>query len=332
MSAVPPQTGLLGDVPLQFGHYTYVRILGSAVSSIMLLVRDQSGQYYAAKVVKRESLLTGSNMEHFERELRLFESIHHQNIVQFVTTIYTPDLIFLVMEYCRCGDLLGLILRCDGLEEFQVASVAYDILCALQYLHERGIVHRDLKPENILMDHQGIAKLADFGLSAQVTQRELVATPCGSLEYMAPEVLSGNEYDGRCSDIWSFGVLVYTMCAGKLPWNSRNEAEIGAQIMRGHFMRLSRGSQELCVLVERMMSPRPEDRPTAAQLLEDPWVTRMQAARVARGQGIKKANTIKSERSVIGERSITRRRLVVRPQITWSPSLDIGKPWNLQLS
>jgi serine/threonine protein kinase len=312
------------EIPVTFGSYEFVRIIAHGTYSVIALVRDLVTRLPAAcKIVSRDLLVEESLLEFFERELRIHESITHPNIVQFIDVIYHSKLIFIIMEYCDNGDLLHMIDPRNGMPEMRVQCITYDVLCALHYLHERNIVHRDLKPENILVNDEGDVKLADFGLSNHMIRNGLLDTPCGSLGYIAPEVLLGMEYDGRQSDIWSFGVILYAMCSGILPWRSRNEAEIRAQVVHRDFARPPNVSNEAWAMIERMMRANPGDRPTAGELLEDPWLAGVARQRKHRRvSGLKKSASVDSGRLSGISAPPVRRRLIVRPQMISSTSFE----------
>jgi serine/threonine protein kinase len=145
------ELGAVIEIPRQFGEYTYVRTIGSAASSVVLLVVDRTGCPYAAKVVKRELLIANSHLEYFEREIRLLQIIRHPNIVRLHEILYQTDNIVVVMEFCEHGDLFEHLARHGALPFSQLRFFIYPLLNALQHLHEKGFAHRDVKPETILV-------------------------------------------------------------------------------------------------------------------------------------------------------------------------------------
>uniref|UniRef100_A0A4W6G2W6 non-specific serine/threonine protein kinase n=1 Tax=Lates calcarifer TaxID=8187 RepID=A0A4W6G2W6_LATCA len=192
--------------------------------------------------------------------------------------------VFLVTELMKGGELLDKILRQKFFSEREASAVLYTITKTVEYLHVQGVVHRDLKPSNILyVDESGNAesiRICDFGFAKQLrAENGLLMTPCYTANFVAPEVLKKQGYDAAC-DIWSLGVLLYTMLTGFTPFANGPEdtpEEILARIGSGKFS-LSGGywtsvSTEAKDLVSKMLHVDPHQRLTAGQVLRHPWVT-----------------------------------------------------------
>ncbi|XP_037374284.1 MAP/microtubule affinity-regulating kinase 3-like [Talpa occidentalis] len=113
----------------------------------------------------------------------------------------------------------------------EVHHLFHQILAALSHCHTWGVAHRDLKPENLLLDRHQNIKLADFALSAQFSVAALLKTPCGSLQFVAPEILRRQEYSGPAADVWSLGVVLYDMVTGKLPFEGTSLGELRARVL-----------------------------------------------------------------------------------------------------
>uniref|UniRef100_A0A671X159 Ribosomal protein S6 kinase n=1 Tax=Sparus aurata TaxID=8175 RepID=A0A671X159_SPAAU len=192
--------------------------------------------------------------------------------------------VFLVTELMKGGELLDKILRQKFFSEREASAVLYTITKTVEYLHVQGVVHRDLKPSNILyVDESGNAesiRICDFGFAKQLrAENGLLMTPCYTANFVAPEVLKKQGYDAAC-DIWSLGVLLYTMLTGFTPFANGPEdtpEEILARIGSGKFS-LTGGywtsvSTEAKDLVSKMLHVDPHRRLTAGQVLRHPWVT-----------------------------------------------------------
>lgn len=148
------------------------------------------------------------------------------------------------------------------------------ILEGMQYLHSRNIVHRDIKPDNILLDSNNKAKICDFGVSTVVGESGLTAGFCGSLAYMAPEVLNcpvGSEYVAKCSDCWSLGVLSYVMVTGRLPWSRDDFNTIRREAQEGKYIIPDTVSRSCANLIRRLMNPIVSERLTVEEALRHPW-------------------------------------------------------------
>ncbi|KAF3836417.1 hypothetical protein F7725_028975 [Dissostichus mawsoni] len=208
----------------------------------------------------------------------------HPNIITLKDVYDDGRSVFLVTELMKGGELLDKILRQKFFSEREASAVLYTITKTLEYLHVQGVVHRDLKPSNILyVDESGNAesiRICDFGFAKQLrAENGLLMTPCYTANFVAPEVLKKQGYDAAC-DIWSLGVLLYTMLTGFTPFANGPEdtpEEILARIGSGKFS-LTGGywnsvSAEAKDLVSKMLHVDPHRRLTAGQVLRHPWVT-----------------------------------------------------------
>jgi serine/threonine protein kinase len=259
-------------IPIHFSHYTYVKTLGEGCSSAVILVRDRySSNLYACKVVSRRYLVEQDMFGPFEQEVRLLPTLQQSNIIRFVDIVFETEVIFVIMEYCSQGDLFRHIVARGVLQEGRACEIFRGIADAVRFIHERGIVHRDLKPENILLDHNFTPKIADFGLCHIAAPNSFLSTPCGSPLYAAPEVIAGGPYDGRKADVWSLGVLLFTMVTGLLPWSSRNQVELFRQIREEVIEIPTTVSPALQELLRRMLERNTVARPSIAEVCNDPW-------------------------------------------------------------
>lgn len=214
-------------IPRTFGRYTFHSMLGTGSSSVVCLVcESRTKQFFAAKVVDRESLIKEGRLEYFERELRIMSTMQHPNILNLLDVFYLQDVIIMILDYCSNGDLLTYIYQHGTLGLPTIRSMLHQFVTALDYLHSRGIAHRDLKPENILIDENNNVKLADFGLTKEKQTGKMMQTMCGTMYYTAPEVLLHRQYDGRKADIWSVGVITSLLVHGSLPWRSEDDVGI----------------------------------------------------------------------------------------------------------
>ena len=250
------------------GKYEFVKSIGSGSFAHVVLVKDpKTQQLYACKIVKRSFLLENKLFRMFEQEVRLMESFDHPNIVKIHDVVFSNDFIFLVMEYCSNGELYSYIASNCFLNEREVIRLTRQILLALSYLHKKKIAHRDIKPENILLDDSRNAKIADFGICRQCKDDELMKTQCGSIFYVAPEILQNLPYDGLKADIWSLGVVVYSMTTGKLPWTEVNHTLLVNQILNKEILYPKCMNIDLKNLIKAMLNRDTQTRATADELL-----------------------------------------------------------------
>ena len=261
------------NIPKQFGKYELVKKIGTGSFSAVVLCRHiQTRAYYACKVVCRQLLVEQNIFDRFEQEVRVLQSLRHPNIVHLEHIVYTEDNIYLIMEYCMRGELFKYIASIGPLEEGLVIRMFRQIAEALDFVHSHNIAHRDLKPENILLDQDMNAKLADFGLCHATSAQKLLVTPCGSPFYAPPEIINNVEYDGKRADVWSLGVVLYTMATGSLPWTETNQTQLFQQIREADIVIPSRLHPALRELLQMMLQRDPAKRPTTREILEFPWL------------------------------------------------------------
>ncbi|KAL1770401.1 ribosomal protein S6 kinase alpha-2, partial [Sigmodon hispidus] len=207
----------------------------------------------------------------------------HPNIITLKDVYDDGKFVYLVMELMRGGELLDRILRQRCFSEREASDVLYTIARTMDYLHSQGVVHRDLKPSNILyMDESGnpeSIRICDFGFAKQLrAENGLLMTPCYTANFVAPEVLKRQGYDAAC-DVWSLGILLYTMLAGFTPFaNGPDDTpeEILARIGSGKYA-LSGGNWDFISdaakdVVSKMLHVDPQQRLTAVQVLKHPWI------------------------------------------------------------
>ncbi|KAM9665306.1 ribosomal protein S6 kinase alpha-2 [Trichechus inunguis] len=207
----------------------------------------------------------------------------HPNIITLKDVYDDGKYVYLVMELMRGGELLDRILRQRCFSEREASDVLCTITKTMDYLHSQGVVHRDLKPSNILyMDESGnpeSIRICDFGFAKQLrAENGLLMTPCYTANFVAPEVLKRQGYDAAC-DVWSLGILLYTMLAGFTPFaNGPDDTpeEILARIGSGKYA-LSGGNWDSISdaakdVVSKMLHVDPHQRLTAVQVLKHPWI------------------------------------------------------------
>ena len=220
--------------PKKIGPYILRGTVGDGAFSVVKLVcHEQTHQYYACKIVPRSRIATESLQARFEAEIRINQQLHHPGIVHLFDMLKDENNYYIIMEFCPNGELFQYIVDRNHLSEEEAKPFVRQILETLDYIHKQGISHRDMKPENLLMDQTGRVKFSDFGLSRFIPSNGLVDTPCGSPCYASPECISGRPYNGKTTDVWSFGVILYAMLTGQLPWTKRNQQQLFAQIKRG---------------------------------------------------------------------------------------------------
>jgi len=214
--------------------------------------------------------------ETLANEIDILGSIHHPNVVNMRAIFDTEDILFIVMELMEGGELYEEIVKRKTFTEKDAAEITRQLCEALSYLHDRGIVHRDLKLENLLLKKKNSLeiKLADFGLS-KLYSGQALQTACGTPFYVAPDVLLGTGY-GPAVDMWSVGVLIYVLLSGRLPFAADSDAELFRLIIAGNLVwkspQFDTVSAEAKDLIQKLIVVEPDDRWTAKQALEHPWI------------------------------------------------------------
>ncbi|XP_012730014.2 ribosomal protein S6 kinase-related protein [Fundulus heteroclitus] len=173
-------------------------------------------QIWAVKVLPKSEILKHGVLEQSKKEVMIQKQIKHPFILSLQDCWQTQRHLFIMFDYCSAGDLYTYWLLKGRFEEDEVRLLAAELGGALGFLHDLGIVHRDLKMENILLSDQGHLRLSDFGLSRHLDRGGRAFTVCGTIQYMAPEVLSGGPY-GHAADWWSLGILLFSLVAGEFP-------------------------------------------------------------------------------------------------------------------
>jgi len=236
----------------------------------------QTGVIRAVKSIEKKSV---KNPERFEREILIAKQLDHPNVVRLYETFRDARKIYLVMELCTGKELFDRIVDegSGGFDEVKAARYVRQILGALCYIHAQKFAHRDVKPENFLFHDESpdsALKIIDFGLACHFDEGKPMSTKAGTAYYVAPEVLKG-EYDEKC-DIWSAGVISFILLCGYPPFAGDSDPEILRKVREGSFEfrspewdPISQGAKNL---VTQMLTVDASLRPSAATLLNSPWL------------------------------------------------------------
>ncbi|CAJ0959631.1 unnamed protein product [Ranitomeya imitator] len=206
---------------LSLHDFDLIRVIGRGSYAKVLLVRlKKNDQTYAMKVVKKELVHDEEDIDWVQTEKHVFEQASNNPfLVGLHSCFQTPSRLFLVIEYVNGGDLMFHMQRQRKLPEEHARFYAAEICIALNFLHERGIIYRDLKLDNVLLDADGHIKLTDYGMCKEgLGPGDTTSTFCGTPNYIAPEILRGEEY-GFSVDWWALGVLMFEMMAGRSPFD-----------------------------------------------------------------------------------------------------------------
>ncbi|MCI4377752.1 hypothetical protein PGIGA_G00207330 [Pangasianodon gigas] len=212
-----------GKAPSSLGlsDFDLLRVIGRGSYAKVLLVRlKKTERIYAMKVVKKELVNDDEDIDWVQTEKHVFEQAsNHPFLVGLHSCFQTESRLFFVIEYVNGGDLMFHMQRQRKLPEEHARFYSAEISLALNYLHERGIIYRDLKLDNVLLESEGHIKLTDYGMCKEgLRPGDTTSTFCGTPNYIAPEILRGEDY-GFSVDWWALGVLMFEMMAGRSPFD-----------------------------------------------------------------------------------------------------------------
>ena len=225
-----------------FKDYTEIKLLGSgSFATVKLVKNNYTGMIRAMKIIKKKYNYDSSDENDLDilNEINILKQIDHPNVVKIFEFYNSDDAFYLITEYCEGGELFKLISQKKILTEIQCAYIMYQVLSAIKYCHKMKIMHRDLKPENILIYKHNKekdffdVKICDFGTSQVFKKGEWQSQPCGSVYYVAPEVIY-KKFNSKC-DLWSCGVIMFMLLSNKAPFGGRNDKDIIQNVLSGTY-------------------------------------------------------------------------------------------------
>uniref|UniRef100_A0A8C7UEL7 Protein kinase C n=1 Tax=Oncorhynchus mykiss TaxID=8022 RepID=A0A8C7UEL7_ONCMY len=250
---------------LLFGVHNLLTVLHlnpSHCPKVLLAEFKRSGKLYAIKALKKGDVVMRDEVDSLMCEKRIFETInssHHPFLVNLHGCFQTADHVCFVMDYSPGGDLMTHI-HTSIFTERQAQFYASCVLLGLEFLHQNKIVYRDLKLDNLLMDADGYVRIADFGLCKEgMGHGDRTSTFCGTPEFLAPEVLTDNNYT-RCVDWWGLGVLIYEMLVGESPFPGDDEEEVFDSIVNDEVRYPRFLSPESVSITQKLLQKNPERR------------------------------------------------------------------------
>lgn len=264
--------------------YVFGKTLGAGSFGVVRQARKLStDENVAVKILLKKALHGNAvQLKMLYDELTILQKCHHSNIVKFKDWFETNDKFYIVTQLATGGELFDRIVKRGKFTEVDAVAILIQILKAVEYIHSMNIVHRDLKPENLLYvdkSDKSPLVLADFGIAKELKSGDdLIFKAAGSLGYVAPEVLTSNGHGKPC-DIWSIGVITYTLLSGYSAFVADsvdgflNECTAHEHPVVFHKPYWDNISQEAKNFILTALDLDPETRPTATELLKDPWIT-----------------------------------------------------------
>ena len=250
---------------LQIGNYKVIEEIGEgAFGKVYLAFRVMLN----LPVVLKCGLLDDPNIV---REIYYHRQLKHKNIVRLYEVVKTETHLWMVMEYCQGNELYYHIYDKRRLVYEEYQQIFFQILQGIKYVHSLNLVHRDLKLENILFGDKkkNVVKLTDFGFVREFNpvRRNFLSTVCGTTVYMAPEMLDSRKYDGTCADIWSLGVILYTMVYGQMPFDEDDDLKTKYKIIHEEPIFNDSFPKEVNDIIKKMLNKQPMARPNINEIL-----------------------------------------------------------------
>lgn len=263
----------LSPFPIHSSYVIKEKIGQGTWGSVHAAVERTSGLKRAVKKIPKRF---ANELNRFRQEITFLRCLDHPNIVRLYETFEDYANIYMVMEYCRGGELFDRVAASSTFSEQVAARLSHQILSAICYIHAKNIAHRDVKPENFLFLSYSVSapmKLIDFGLAKRFHARRQLRTRVGTLYYVSPEVLHG-AYNEKC-DVWSAGVIVYLLLCGTPPFNGPTDACIINAIREGKVRFSGKAWRRLTPLakdlVQQLLNRDADARPSGEQALTHPW-------------------------------------------------------------
>ncbi|KAJ3254121.1 serine/threonine protein kinase psk1 [Boothiomyces macroporosus] len=212
---------------MQLEDFNVLSVIGKGAYGKVYLVREiETKQIFAMKVLKKASIVLHEQQTRNERSI--LKDIDSPFIVKLYYAFQSPFRLYLILTYCAGGELFTLLNRERMFTQDASRFYISELLLGIEHLHSLGIIYRDLKPENVMLDNDGHIKLTDFGLSKVAIDAHTI---CGTIEFMAPEILQEQPY-GKVVDYWSLGIMLYDMLTGSPPFTGSNRKKIMENVVK----------------------------------------------------------------------------------------------------
>eukprot|EP01126_Amoeba_proteus_P049992 TRINITY_DN5870_c0_g1_i10.p1 TRINITY_DN5870_c0_g1~~TRINITY_DN5870_c0_g1_i10.p1 ORF type:complete len:461 (-),score=75.71 TRINITY_DN5870_c0_g1_i10:406-1788(-) len=251
-----------------------LKVIGRGGFGRVLLVRKRdTKKVYAMKVLKKAIIAVRGEIEHTRTEKSVMSKVDHPFLVKLHWSFQTEENLYFIMDFVNGGELFHHLSHEKSFSEPRAKFYAAQIVSGMAYLHSHGIIYRDLKPENILLSSSGNVIMTDFGLSKEglTAADSRTATFCGTPEYLAPEIIKGDDYT-KAIDWWSVGTLIFEMLTGLPPFYTEDEENMYHKIMSAELVIPSFFSPSVENLICQFLKRNPKERlQDPVKIRSHPW-------------------------------------------------------------
>ena len=246
-------------------------------ATVRLGIHKETKKKYAIKIYSKLSLFDIQKRNTVKNEILILKHLDHDNIMKMYEVIDTPKNLYLVLEYINGISLLQYIKQKNEhkIDEKTCKNFFYQIVKGINYCQLKNICHRDIKLENILLVENKRIKIIDFGFGVKSNNNTYHKFFCGTPSYMPPEIINKEKYIAQFSDIWSLGILLYTMLCGNFPFIANNENELFEKINQGYYQIPNYISDKGKRLLKKILVFKPKNRPSTEEILLDEWFEEM---------------------------------------------------------
>jgi len=231
-----------------------------------------SGAKVAIKTYDKTKMKDPAHWKRVQSEIAIMEEVSHPRIARMFEAVETTKRVHIIMECIDGGNLCSYVKAKRRLTEEESRRIFFQLLQAMDYLHNLNFIHRDIKLENVLFGEGKDIKLIDFGFSTVHQQGKRHRVFCGTPSYMAPEIVKRLEYEGKPTDMWSMGILLYALLCGCFPFRARTYPDLYRRIARGYFSVPDELSPAVKDLLQQLLTLDPHSRATASRALSHPWL------------------------------------------------------------
>jgi ribosomal protein S6 kinase beta len=235
--------------------FKVISVVGKgAYGKVFLVQKIKGDKLFAMKVLKKATIVVHGSSDHHLSERSILEAISHPFIVKLHFAFQSQSRLYLILTYASGGELFSFLHTEKMFNDDQARFYITELLLGLEHLHSLGIIYRDLKPENVMLDKDGHLLLTDFGLSKVALDAQTV---CGTVEFMAPEVLEERNRYGKEVDYWSLGIMLYDMVVGSPPFTGSNRKKIMENVLKKKPIfpnYITQDTRDLCTKVSMLLT------------------------------------------------------------------------------